>query len=164
MNVKELREKALSIFIEWPYGNVANSMVGNLTSEVLTAWDYDSYEFLAMGWEPVFTRKQFEEAKADKDPLVYWDGKEDLQVGMIVEVCGFTQPYRLVLLPDDDGECICTPLYRKEWQRCELKHIKVFDTRSDECKAIEDLTGGSVLTSTSKLWLGKAYKAWHKEG
>ena len=63
---------------------------------------------------------------------IYWDGKKELEVGMIVSATGCTGAHKVALLADEEDDIIITPVGRLFWQRTELKFVGVFDTRSEE--------------------------------
>ena len=97
---------------------------------------------------------------------VYWDGKEELKVGMTVSACGCTGPHKIALLADEEYDVIITPVGRLFWQRTELKDVGVFDTRSDKEKAVDDLMDeqASLIGNIAymKKSFGIAYDKWVK--
>jgi hypothetical protein len=86
MNREELEAKALKEFDVWPYPD-CNTMVGCLEGgNFLSSWE-DGVSLAGMSdcWTRVCTREEFE---ADKKlgEEIYWNGKEELKVGMIALV------------------------------------------------------------------------------
>ena len=84
MNKEDLKAKALKKFDVWPYTD-SNTMVGCMSGDnKLSDWTSHTTDHLSLYWTVVYTRKEFETDKKLTTPKeeIYWDGKEELKVGM----------------------------------------------------------------------------------
>lgn len=93
----------------------------------------------------------------------YWDGKEPLEVGMVVNVSGFSVEHIVKLPVDAEGGIVVSPIDRDFWQITELEHVKPVDTRTDKEKDIEEFLAEEInieLSHSGRLMLERAYDKW----
>ena len=138
MNKEDLKAKALKKFDVWPYTD-SNTMVGCMSGDnKLSDWTSHTTDHLSLYWTVVYTRKEFEDDKTKEENVkVYWDGKEELKVGMLVIDKRNKCEYEVVLPADKNGYYI---LIDGNGYHCEpLKYLAHIDHRTPREKAIDDL-------------------------
>ena len=137
MNKEDLKAKALKKFDVWPYTD-SNTMVGCMSGDnKLSDWTSHTTDHLSLYWTVVYTRKEFETDKKLTTPKeeIYWDGKEELKVGMWF-LTGGTE-HKAVTQVDVEGFLVIE-VEGAYIIQC-ASSIKPIDKRTPREKAIDDL-------------------------